>query len=176
MKTSKLSFIATAVIAFIIFAFAGCKKDVSHPANTTKTISNSAQVPDGYTMTSVGLIPNANITAIEPGYKLAFIDGHAFKVHIATGNRIKDLGAVMPNVVNKSAAPSLIPGHIQAPGSSRANSILGYSGETDNWITYSQWQNTNGKPITNFISNLTVPSAPTGNTGQIFAIWEGLEP
>jgi hypothetical protein len=165
---------ATVVIVAIISVFSGCKKDVSHTPVTIKTISHSTPIPDGYTMTMVGLMPNANITVIEPGYTLSFINGHAFKVHIASGVRVKDLGTVMPKTINSTPASNFT----QPAGrnASTPGFTFGNSGQTSPWVTYSEWQSSPSTPITNFTTNWTVPAAPTGNTGETFAIWMGLMP
>lgn len=161
------------VAAAIIF-FSGCKKDTNPASSVITHPGSSASIPKGYTMTMVGLIPDSNVILIEPGYKVSFINGHAYKVHIASGVRVKDLGAVMPNFANKN-----VPSNLTAPRSKflnppSAHSIFGNSGQNSNWITYSEWQTAN--PVTNFTTTWTVPNAPTSLSGQNFAIWMGLMP
>lgn len=168
----KIKVLAGCLLILVINA---CKKDASHPSSSTRIISNTSPVPDGYTMTSVGLLPDSNVTLIEKGYKLSFLGGHAYKVHIATGRIVRDLGKVMPNNFNNA------PGRQAAPGtnnlhSPRAGVVYGNSGQSNNWITYAEWQNTASYPITNFTTNWTVPPAPISQVGQLFAIWMGLMP
>lgn len=160
----------------LLLLIQACKKDISHSSATTKKISSLTSIPDGYTMTSVGLLPDSNITVIEKGYKLSFINGHAYKVHLASGNIVKDFGEVMPNIYNRRAVSNLMGPHSRNFNPSTADLIFGNSGQTNNWITYAQWQNTTANPITNFTTNFIVPNAPTSNSNQLFAIWTGLEP
>ncbi len=175
MKKNLFKLSVFLVAAAMVFSN-GCKKDVRQPPSPpTKNISSSTPIPDGYTMTMVGLMPNSNITVIEEGYKLSFVNGHAYKMHIASGRMVKDLGKVMPNIVNK-AGSNLITQPGKNLNASARDVVFGNSGQTSPWVTYSEWQNTSGTPITNFTTNWTVPNAPTGNTGQLFAIWMGLMP
>ncbi len=164
------------LFAAALTIFNGCKKDVNH--QTVSAIKGSSSpAPDGYTMTSVGLIPDSNITLIESGYKLSFVNGHAYKMHIATGRLVRDLGKVMPGGnYQRVASPGVLSPAGNAAHSPRAGAVFGNSGATNNWITYSEWQNTGTYPITNFTTNWTVPTAPATVSGQLFSIWMGLMP
>jgi hypothetical protein len=124
----------------------------------------------------VGLLPDSNITLIEKGYKVSFINGHAYKVHITSGNRVKDFGEVMSNVVNRNPTSNLNISSNKNLSALTNNSTFGYSGQANNWVTFAQWQNTTGNPITSFNTNWTVPAAPSNPGSQNFAIWTGLEP
>jgi len=170
----KLIMLAGCVLILFINA---CKKDISRPSTSPKTISSSTPIPDGYTMTMVGLLPDSNVTVIEEGYKLSFENGHAYKVNIASGARIRDLGELMPRFVNRNSAPNLLAPPGRNSKATTPGLTFGNSGQAHNWITYGIWQNTSGNPITNFTTTWTVPSAPPNpGTNELFAIWMGLEP
>ena len=171
---SKLTFLALLAILF----FSGCKKDSvvqSVSSGTTKNVSYSTSVPDGYTMTSVGLIPDSNVTLIEDGYKISFMNGHAYKLHIASGKLVRDLGKIMPNTASTRVASNSINPRVESLSRLMDAAIFGSTSQ--GWVTYAQWQNqSTSNPITNFTSNFTVPMWPTSQSNKIFSIWMGLEP
>lgn len=45
-----------------------------------------------------------------------------------------------------------------------------------NWITYADWTNTSGTPITRFVSTWTVPDAPATQGSQLVYLFNGIEP
>lgn len=44
-----------------------------------------------------------------------------------------------------------------------------------NWITYAEWQNTTGGPITQFVSTWTVPPAPANRSSQLIYLFNGMQ-
>lgn len=152
-----------------------CKKNL-HDSVATDA-ATASKIPAGYSLTPEGLIPDSNMILIEKGYQLCLKNGHAYKIHTATGRIIKDLGEVAHSVVSNHGSVNQLalsmPKEIDLSNANKRTSIYG-SGATHNWITYSQWQNTTGQPISSFNTTLVVPAAPTSGTNQNFGIWEGL--
>lgn len=168
----KISIIA--LCAFIFF-INSCKKDSRNFSNKSD-LGNQSNIPVGYTMTTVGLIADSNITLVPAGYKLSFLKGHLLKVQTASGKIIKDLGTVMPNMINTNSSSSQLHSTYKNLNDSKHQTVFGNSGQTNNYVTFAQWNNTTSFPITNFNTNFTVPNAPTNQSNKLYAIWPGLQP
>jgi hypothetical protein len=165
----------------LILLINACKKDAGPTSNANKNNSNSIKVtssssgvPAGYTRTSAGLIPDSNVTLIEDGYQLTFLNGHAYKMHAATGKLVKDLGKVIPNSIGIRTSNPASP-RIRSLNALNDAAIFGET--TQGAVTYAEWANPNpANPITNFTSSFIVPQWPTTSNDQLFSIWMGLSP
>jgi hypothetical protein len=167
MKTSKLSFIATAIIAFVLFGLSGCKKDATKqpgtqvPAKTTQT----ALIPDGMVQTPSGLVAKAQVHLVEAGYHLEVRSNHVVEVKDNTSILKADFGAIKTPALSNG-------GSQQSPGFNSLNNAAGFSSYT----TYSEWGNTNSQTINSFTSKWVVPGNPSTFSTQLFYILEALQP
>ncbi|HTJ10704.1 MAG TPA: hypothetical protein VL547_01705 [Dinghuibacter sp.] len=131
----------------------------------------------GYIRTPEGLLPAANVHEIPPGYHLAIHEGHIFKVHDQSGQRVEDFGEFHGDT-------TLV--HTLHARARQFSALLHASGETGasandlapsySWVTWAYGQNTNGM-VNSFSTTWTVPNPPTTTAdNQLIYIWNGMEP
>jgi Family of unknown function (DUF5977) len=121
-------------------------------------------------MTPGGLRPIANVHLIEKGYKVTLANGHAYKMHATSGAVLEDFGEIKP-------LSPLLPRTNVLQDAARKGSVPSGGADGGNWVTFAQWDNTSGEPISSFSTSWGVPANPTGNDGsaaELLYIWDGL--
>jgi hypothetical protein len=158
----------------IVIIFSSCKKQM--PDQNLDSPAKSSTLPAGTVMTPIGPMEASNIHIVEKGYGLSYRNGHVYKVESASGKIAEDLGEVQPDSLPNRLAAAMI----RKSGRKTGAGVLPSGADNgDNWVTYAEWDNTTGEPITLFSTYWTVPEAPTNNNGsetELIYIWDGMTP
>jgi len=127
-------------------------------------------VPEGLVITPGGLRPKSNVHFIEPGHHLSGKDGVFRKIHTASGEVVKEFGAI-----NKGNKNRKILRKRRRPIKSARGLIGAPQPITDQWIIYSGWMNNSGTPINSFATKWAVPNPPASQDNQLIYLFNGLE-
>jgi hypothetical protein len=161
-------------ILAIVVIFSSCKKQL--PDQNLASSAKSSAIPAGTVMTPVGPMKASDVHLVEKGYGLSYRNGHVYKVESASGKIAEDFGEVRPDSLPSRLAMAMM----RKSGRTTGDSALPSGGESGyNWVTYAEWDNTTGEPITSFSTTWTVPEAPANNNGsdaELFYIWDGMTP
>lgn len=127
-------------------------------------MSNDVLVP-----TPGGYRPRSQVHLVERGAVLKFVDERVQKIN-AAGELIADLGSIP----RKQTAEALMPGNVtrRAIVAQRAADLPGLG---DGWITYADWKNSTGQPISSFSTAWVVPSEPGTSSGQLIYLFSGIQ-
>ena len=125
--------------------------------------------------TPFGWIPASHAHIVEAGTRLVLNGNEVLKVKSGTNSVIAKLGerqlftaAQLEQRRSARGQAGLFPWR-KGGGGNQTNY------PADNWVTYSQWHNTSGIPITSFSTNWIVPNNPSTNHGQTLYIFNGME-
>ena len=111
-------------------------------------------------MTPGGLRPRSLVHILQPGEHVSVEGGHVRIIETATGNVVKDLGAVATE------------GEEEAEPSGESEPGLQDKG----WIENAQWRNGGTDPIISFTTTWIVPPAPSSSDGQTVYLFNGMQP
>jgi hypothetical protein len=139
----------------ILIPGADAKESVA-AASANATDGDMVLTPGGYRHKSL-------VRHIEPGHFLDLSTGSIRKMH-TSGREVVDFG---PLLLRPGVEP-LMPHNI-----ARHPNVLPALGT--GWITYADWTNNTGHPITRFATTWVVPPAPATNHGQTIFLFNGIQ-
>jgi hypothetical protein len=135
-----------------------------------KTNKIGASTMKDMVITPGGARHKSDVHLIEPGHHLSGKDGIFRKIHTATGEIIKEFGAI--NKGNKNRKALRRKRKFSKGGLAEA---INPQPITDQWIIYAGWNNNSGKPISSFTTNWLVPNPPVSQDNQLLYLFNGLE-
>jgi hypothetical protein len=122
----------------------------------SKTAGNLVLTPGGYRDPSL-------VHMIEPGHVLRITDGRFQKVH-RSGKVVKEFGPVL----RRGGERPLMPRNVFVPPEIVPTFGTG-------WITYADWSNNTGTPVSSFASTWVVPPEPATQSGQTIFLFNGIQ-
>ena len=148
--------------------------------NNTSTHANTLVDTSAYTISAHGKkILKSNLHLIEAGYKIAILNGHVYKMEIATNKPVEDFGEYHPATGTPGAgAPSTKTADSTAAQAISSKKTRGATYASSGWVAGEEWHNTTGVgPTINYFSaTCTVPYLPITQNDQTFAFWIGVSP
>jgi hypothetical protein len=115
--------------------------------------------PGGYRSKSL-------VHLIEPGHVVSGEAGRLQKLHLS-GKVVAELG---PAKVRPGNVP-LMPHNVFVP----AEKLAAVPALASGWITYADWSNNTGSPITSFRTTWVVPPPPATSSGQVIFLFNGIQ-
>jgi hypothetical protein len=152
--------------------FVGPDEAVRQNADGTFTIvakekldqrERTRQMPEELVLTPGGYRPKSRVHFIEPGHTLQSVGGRIKKLD-ATGKVVADLEPVDQR---PSGLPVMPRNVVRA---ARAFPAFG-----SGWISYADWTNNTGNPVSSFSTTWTVPPAPSTSSGQTIFLFSGIQ-
>jgi len=120
-------------------------------------------MPEDQVITPGGYRAKSMVYEIETGHSLRMAAGRLQKID-PQGRLAADLGAITP----RPGLRPLMPGNSFVPETVKP--ALGTG-----WITYADWSNNSGHPISSFRTTWVVPPAPATNSGQLIYLFNGIQ-
>lgn len=149
----------------LLFFLSSCSKQAIDTQRNQAHLANSIS---DTVLTPFGRIQKSHLFIIPPGYHIKVSNGSVWKVSSKSGALAEKLGDYSAPVEMATPSKTDLFSTVKTK-----NKLLAVPAET-NFVTYSQWENTTGQPISSFITGFTVPENPTSTGDQIIFIFEGL--
>jgi hypothetical protein len=110
------------------------------------------------------------VHTIEPGHVLDhnLDSGRIRKLSATTGDLVTDLGTIEWKHTGAPLMPRNISRAAATPAAQRPNLGSG-------WITYADWYNSTGQPVTRFATTWVVPPPPSTQSGQTIFLFNGIQ-
>jgi hypothetical protein len=108
-----------------------------------------------------GYRPKSLVHFVEPGNVLRVTGGRIQKLDLS-GKVLADHGVIPPRPGNKP----LMPGNVH---------LLPGPGLGQGWISYADWNNGTGTPISSFKTTFVVPPPPATQSGQLIYLFPGIQ-
>ncbi len=168
MKSLKV--LCYTILSGVIMLSSCTKSELSSPLKPIATLDTNAT---DLVNTPFGWIPRANVHLVEEGSHLRIQNNHVYKMRDGTNEQLDDFGTRMIPILNAFQRRHFEPNPYALSKISQGKGD--YAGENTNWLTYAQFVNTTGTPISNFSTTWIVPTNPTTNHGQTLYIFNGME-
>jgi hypothetical protein len=127
------------------------------------TYGNAPDDSSGMVLTPGGFRQKGLVHHIPAGNTIDGSTGHVIE-HDSAGKVVNDHGPVE----ERTGGLPLMPGNVVVPKDQRAPLGSG-------WITYADWTNNTGNPLSLYVATWYVPPAPTTNDGQTVFLFNGIQ-
>ncbi len=124
-------------------------------------------------LTPGGWRPKSKVHKLEAGHHVSG-EGNRLKIiHTESGKVVADLG----EIPKKDGKEPNMPKNVYVPDYKKVRAVPGsvVPDYGSGWITYSDWTNNSGQPISSFTTNWVVPPAPATDSGQTIFLFNGIQ-